>query len=329
MAHPSKPATGRADKILPGIWRLRVPLPWDATPHGNAYAIATGDGIVLFDAGFGGREGLRHMEFALAQAGFSLADVRLIACTHEHTDHFGAAASIAERAGCPVWIHPAFEHVRPYAEDPQAVIERRGAEVLTHGVPADLAEQARAARGEIEVGLDGMVTPERDLLDGVEIETDIGTWVTYEAPGHAPGHVVFHQPERRFLISGDLIVGRVFLYFDVGHTPDPVGEFLSSLDTLDGLDIGLCLSGHGRPFRDVPGKIAANRDAVAKHLDRVREALAAGGRTTWEIGLAASTRDQLPPVAVGYVVELTEAFMIHLTALGEAHRTGDGSWEPA
>ena len=41
------------------------------------------------------------------------------------------------------------------------------------------------------------------------------------------------------------------LYFDEGHTPDPVGEFLTSLDRVEGLDARLALAGHGRPFTDV------------------------------------------------------------------------------
>ena len=332
MAHPSKPAQGRADKILPGIWRLRLPLPWDATPHGNAYLVTHGDKVVLFDTGFGGRDGFRHFEFALMQAGFGLDDIELIVCTHEHSDHYGAAASIVERTGAPLWIHPAYEHVRTYTEDVETALAKRTRYLLANGVPPDLAERARAARAEIEPGFDGLVAPDRELTDGIEIETDVGTWVTYEAPGHAPGHVVFHQPDRRFLISGDVIVGRVFLYFDCGHTPDPLGEFIGSLDVLEGLDVGLCLSGHGRPFRDVPGKLAANREAVAKHLGRVRDAMRAGKSTLFEIGLAASGRDELPDAAIGYIVELTDAFVTHLAVLGEAERDetdGDGAGEGA
>ena len=45
-----------------------------------------------------------------------------------------------------------------------------------------------------------------------------------ETPGHAPSHVCLYQPERRLLISGDHLLGRVSLYFDRGFTPDPVGR---------------------------------------------------------------------------------------------------------
>ena len=85
-----------------------------------------------------------------------------------------------------------------------------------------------------------------------------------ETPGHAPSHVCLHQPERRLLLSGDHLLGRVSLYFDVGWTPDPVGEFLRSLDGVDALDARLALAGHGGPFTDIRGHIEANRELVAR-----------------------------------------------------------------
>ncbi|MCW3048878.1 MAG: fold metallo-hydrolase, partial [Solirubrobacterales bacterium] len=42
---------GRGERVLPGVWRLRLPLPWPGVPHCNAWAVAAGDGIVLFDTG--------------------------------------------------------------------------------------------------------------------------------------------------------------------------------------------------------------------------------------------------------------------------------------
>jgi glyoxylase-like metal-dependent hydrolase (beta-lactamase superfamily II) len=91
-----------------------------------------------------------------------------------------------------------------------------------------------------------------------------------ETPGHAPSHVCLHQPERRLLLSGDHVLGRVGLYFDVGHTPDPVGEFLASLDAVETVDARLCLAGHGRPFTDLPGHVRAHRELVHRRLDAVR-----------------------------------------------------------
>ena len=51
MSERGKRELSRADKIQPGLWRLKLPLPWPGVPHGNAFAIASGSGIVLVDTG--------------------------------------------------------------------------------------------------------------------------------------------------------------------------------------------------------------------------------------------------------------------------------------
>ena len=111
-----------------------------------------------------------------------------------------------------------------------------------------------------------MIEPDRPLVDGVKLETDLGEWTAYETPGHAPSHVCFFQPERRLLISGDHVLGRVSLYYDYGWTDDPVGEYLHSLEVIDALGARLGLSGHGRPFVDVRGHIEASRDLVQARI---------------------------------------------------------------
>ena len=102
-------------------------------------------------------------------------------------------------------------------------------------------------------------------------------------PGHAPSHVCLFQPERRLLISGDHLLGRVSLYFDYGWSPDPVGEFLASLDTTEALNARLALSGHGRPFSDVREHHAANRRLVQERLDAVLAGLADGPSTAYDL----------------------------------------------
>ena len=89
----------RADRVLPGLWRLRLPLPWPGVPHGNAYAVAAGDGVVLVDTGLHEPGSMRQLELALDQAGLRVEHVRLVVCTHAHSDHYGQAAPIMERTG--------------------------------------------------------------------------------------------------------------------------------------------------------------------------------------------------------------------------------------
>ena len=151
----------RADRVQPGLWRLRLPLPWPGVPHVNAFAIAAGDGIVLFDTGMATEDGLRQLELALAQAGFGLEDVRLLVCIHSHTDHYGLAGPIVDRAGCELWMHPAWEHVRGMVENPDATLDRRIEVARQSGVPAAaLARFEQMRRGQ-DPGIARLVEPDR------------------------------------------------------------------------------------------------------------------------------------------------------------------------
>lgn len=313
-----RPEQPRAEKVLSGIWRLRLPLPWPGVPHGNVWAVAADGGIVLFDTGIGGKGGLRRFDLALAQAGFGLEDVRLLVCTHSHTDHYGLAAPIVEGAGCELWMHPAWGHVRLMADDPAAALEQRIEVARQSGVPVAALERYRESReGDDDNGIDAIVEPDRDLLPGVEVETDLGTWQVHETPGHAPSHVVLHQPERKLMISGDHLLGRTVLFFDHGHSPDPVGEFLRSLDEVEPLEVDLVLPGHGRTFRDPEAKIAEARRQVDELLGKVREALAGGERTGFEIvGEIVGSENLNTPVSA-WVLQIVLSCLDHLTILGE------------
>jgi glyoxylase-like metal-dependent hydrolase (beta-lactamase superfamily II) len=313
-----RPETPRAEKVLPGIWRLRLPLPWPGVPHGNVWAVAADGGIVLFDTGIGGKGGLRRFDLALAQAGFGLEDVRLLVCTHSHTDHYGLAAPIVEGAGCELWMHPAWEHIRLHADDPAASLERRIEVARQSGVPpASLERYRERHKDDDDNGIDAIAVPNRDLMPGVEVETDLGTWQVHETPGHAPSHVVLHQPERKLLISGDHLLGRTVLFFDHGHSPDPVGEFLSSLDDVEPLDVDLVLPGHGRTFRDPEAKIAEARRQVGELLDKVRDSLAEAEKTAFEIVADIIGPENLNSPGSVWALQIVLSSLDHLTILGE------------
>src|SRR5271166_6265428 len=170
MAEPTslKRELGRGERVLPGVFRLRLPLPWPGVPHCNAWAVAAGDGVVLFDTGMHQPGSLAHLERALAMCNLSLENVRLLVCTHAHSDHYGQAAPILERAGCELWMHPNFEHMRRWVQDPDGA-----------------------------------------LLAGVVVDTDLGPWTVHETPGHSPSHVCLFQRDRRLLIAGDHLLGRI------------------------------------------------------------------------------------------------------------------------
>ena len=188
---PTSAELARADRVLPGLWRLRLPLPWPGVPHVNAWAIAAGSGVVLVDTGLHEPGALGQLELALDQAGLRLEHVRLLVCTHAHSDHYGLAAPIVERGRLRAVDAP-----EPRAHDARRRRPRARARAADRGGPPErrAAEPLAALRGEARrgqaSGIAEVVEPDRDLVPGVEVETDLGTWQVYETPGHAPSHVV-------------------------------------------------------------------------------------------------------------------------------------------
>jgi glyoxylase-like metal-dependent hydrolase (beta-lactamase superfamily II) len=321
---------GRGERVLPGVWRLRLPLPWPGVPHCNAWALAAGDGVVLVDTGMHEPGSLAHLERALEQVNLRLEHVRLLLCTHAHTDHYGQAAPVVERGGCELWMHPDHEHMRRTLEDPAAATAQRLEIARQSGVPAEPLREWAEARAERGPGIAAWVEPDRELVPGVEVDTDHGTWSVHHTPGHAPSHVCLYQAERRLLISGDHLLGRVSLFYDYGWTPDPAGEFLESLEKVDRLDARLCLPGHGRAFTDVRGHVRANQELVHARIEAVERALESGPRTAFDI-VPDVHGEGLSAANAAWWIQETLCYLQHLERRGAAQRvSGEPErWEAA
>ena len=82
-------------------------------------------------------------------------------------------------------------------------------------------------------------------------------------PGHSPGHVAFHLPDRGVLIGGDALCTYNPLTGKRGPQLMPkafafdVGQAQASLDALERIDAGVLLLGHGEPWTDGPAEAVA------------------------------------------------------------------------
>jgi len=313
-----KREVGRGERVLPGVWRLRLPLPFPGVPHCNAWAVASGHGIVLFDCGMHEPGSLAHLERALEQCNLRLEHVRLLVCTHAHPDHYGQAATIVKRTGCELWMHPNHEHATRAAQDPEAVLQQRVEIARSAGVPPEPLARWTEARREGGTGVAGHAEPDKPLLPGVEVRSDLGAWLVIETPGHAPSHVCLFQPEKRLLISGDHLLGRISLYYDYGYTPDPVGEFLHSLDAVEAFGARLALPGHGRTFADVGAHIDGNRALVAERLERLLGVLREHGPMTAFDTVPHQYGEEPTAATASWWLQETLCYLRHLEATGAA-----------
>jgi glyoxylase-like metal-dependent hydrolase (beta-lactamase superfamily II) len=320
---PPRRDLGRGERVLPGLWRLRLPLPWPGIPHCNAWALANGDGFVLVDTGMYDSTSMDHLDRALHQVKLKLEDATLLVITHAHSDHWGQSSPIVERAGCEMWMHPNHEAQFANLSDPDRALTRR-MEVARHsGVPDGALTEYVKRANDMPSGVAETIEPDQPLVDGVTIDTDLGSWQVIETPGHTPSHVCLSQPERRLLISGDHLLGRISLYFDYGQSPDPVGEYLSSLQKIEGARARLALSGHGKPFLDVPGHIEGTRRLVVENIERATVSVTSEPRTAMTIALD-TFREQRGTRHPAWLLSQTLCYLRHLEQAGQAQREVDG-----
>ena len=172
---------------------------------------------------------LAHLERALDQVGLRIEHVRLLVCTHAHSDHYGQAGPVTDRAGCELWMHP--DHA-PHDRRPGG----------PRGEPSRGGWRSRARRAcprsrwsplhggpprDARRGSRGMVEPDRDLVDGVPLRVRPGLrGGGRDAPPRAFARVpVAARAPAADQRATDLL-GRVSLYYDYGYSPDPAGKFL-------------------------------------------------------------------------------------------------------
>jgi glyoxylase-like metal-dependent hydrolase (beta-lactamase superfamily II) len=132
--------------------------------------------------------------------------------------------------------------------------------------------------------------------------------------------VCLFQPERRLLISGDHLLGRISLYYDYGWTPDPIAEFLSSLDVVERLDARLCMSGHGRTFTDVRAHIAGNRELVGLRLEGALNGVREGPRSALEL-VPAIFGEPITEKSASWRLTETLCYLNHLEREGRLEHT--------
>ena len=132
---------------------------------------------------------LPKLRQAVRQTGVTVEKILL---THGHIDHCGSAGMFAEELGVPI--------EGPH-EDDRFWISRLAEDGARYGVAGKPFE------------------PGRWLKDGDTVTFGELTFDVRHCPGHTPGHVVFHHPESKLAIVGD-----VLFQGSIGRTDFPRGN---------------------------------------------------------------------------------------------------------
>ena len=140
---------------------------------------------------------LFKLKAAAAQQGVTIEKILL---THGHIDHCGSAGILAKELGVPI-------------EGPHE---------------ADRFWISRLDDDGKRWGIEGKpFEPDRWLEDGDTVTVGELTFNVRHCPGHTPGHVVFHHPESKLAIVGD-----VLFKGSIGRWDFPMGNHQQLIESI-------------------------------------------------------------------------------------------------
>jgi glyoxylase-like metal-dependent hydrolase (beta-lactamase superfamily II) len=235
-------------QIAPGVHRL-------GNEYINCYLIEDGNEMTLVDAGLPGFRA--QLEAYLRSRGRSVNDIAAVLLTHGHGDHVGMAEGIRTDAPAPVLVHERDAEMARTGK-----VHKRDGSLLPYlRRPAVYRLFASAARnGGARTTKIAELTTFTDEAADLDIP---GTPRVIPTPGHSPGHVSFHLPDRGVVIAGDALCTYNVLTGKRGPQTLPKAfafdslQMLASLDAIERIDAGIMLFGHGEPWTEGPAEAVA------------------------------------------------------------------------
>lgn len=280
------PALGTAIEVAPGIFWLRMALPFalnhinlwllrDQLPHPTQAGVMQ-DGWTAVDCGIDNpatRDAWLQIEQTVLQG---LPILRVLA-THMHPDHMGLAHWLCERWQAPLWMSTSEYQSALLACS--GVSNFGGAPTVAFFESHGWRDATQLAQIKARVGYYPSMVPQVPcsyvrLMAGAQVKIGQRVWHCISGFGHSPEHMALHDAQNQCLISGDMLLPAISTNVSVyAMEPDsnPLQLFLDSLDKMAHLsDATWVLPSHGKPFQGAATRIAQLK---AHHDDRLAELL--------------------------------------------------------
>lgn len=254
------PAGGALTEVAPGIFWLRMPLPFQLD-HINLWLLRDGGGWTIIDTGFPD-DSVRQM-WQQILAGLD-GPVTRIVVTHFHPDHLGLATWLTEQTGASVWMTTG-EFLTAHAVWHE--VGGHGAAFMTeqfrqHGLDSELLSKFSRRGSGYRKAVPALPDYYQRLKQGDVFTVNGLEWQIMIGHGHSPEHMALYCPELDVLISGDMLLPRISTNISVfAATPeaDALRWYLASLDEMaqEVPDKTLVLPSHGLPFYGIQSRVAA------------------------------------------------------------------------
>ena len=323
-------APGEAFEVAPGVFRLRLPLPF-VLNHINVWALRDGDGWTVVDTGMNAPLCVSAWEAALAGP-LAGRPVGRVVVTHMHPDHVGLAGWFTSKFDCPLYM-TRLEYLtcRVLAADTGRPAPEEGvAFYRAAGWSEAQLETYRARFGGFGRAMHALPDAFLRLEDGDSLSIDGATWRIVVGQGHSPEHACLYREADGVLISGDQVLPKISSIVAVWPTEpqaDPLGDWLDSLAKLEREipDNALVLPSHGEPFYGLHERLRALTRGHERSLERLRRTLAEPKRAVEVFGalFARPIGDDLIGMATGEA--LAHLNYLKRRGLAETETAADGT----
>jgi glyoxylase-like metal-dependent hydrolase (beta-lactamase superfamily II) len=267
---PDVPAAGEKIELAPGVFWLRMPLPFQLD-HINLWLLRDGCGWVLVDTGFANDAVRVIWDEVLAQLDGPLT--RIIV-THFHPDHLGLATWLMEKNGAPLSMTSG-EFLTAHAVWNE--VGGHGAAFMVkqfrqHGLGNELLEKFARRGSGYRLAIPALPNHYTRLMAGDRLTIDGRHWQIIIGHGHSPEHMALYCAELGVLISGDMLLPKISTNISVfAATPEAnaLAWFLDSLTVMatEMPPDTLVLPSHGLPFTGVQSRVEALQ---AHHQERLQ-----------------------------------------------------------
>jgi glyoxylase-like metal-dependent hydrolase (beta-lactamase superfamily II) len=273
-------------QVLDKIYKIELPIPFPLKSM-NVYFIDDSP-RTLVDAGIKTEVSFETLKKGLETIGVGLNSIERILITHGHIDHYGQAKRLSSLSGAPIYIHSKeYGRIRSFIHSLGFIKSI----LLRNGAPETLVNEAIHYMESAQIMADSL--DEAFFLDdGDSIFFKSMSWKTIHCPGHSPGLICFHWPEKKILFTGDHLLKEI--------TPNPIlnvneskppfhypslKEYLTSLEKIEKFDLSLLLPAHGEEIHDVKALIQKIFTHHKERTDRILFSLSKKEKTPFQIAM--------------------------------------------
>ncbi|WXG43499.1 MAG: MBL fold metallo-hydrolase [Promethearchaeati archaeon SRVP18_Atabeyarchaeia-1] len=178
------------EEITPSL--IRVYGKYDEDGIANSSYVIIDEKVAAVDTGAKGELWKEVIDVVKNHGRDPKKDLRYVLLTHEHPDHFGAAAELKNASNAKIYVHSAAADT---LRDPaKLLVEHFNPSEESNGI----AHKLQGIFGRIDP-----VNPDSILLGGERIELGRSTLTVIHSGGHCGGHVMFYDDYRRVMFTGD------------------------------------------------------------------------------------------------------------------------------